>query len=96
MLADKDARSIHKMVPNKCTNNDSQPHDDEQAKEIVIEDCIVADTQYDDNVVAPTLLGSLGNSTHRRESIDPSDLGDIISNMQGAHLSTTNVEARYI
>jgi len=51
------------MVPNKCTNNDSQPHEDEQAKETVIGDCIVADTQYDDSVVAPTLLRSLGNST---------------------------------
>jgi len=51
----------HKMVPNKCTNNDSQPHEDEHAKEIVIRDCIVAKTKYDDNVVAPTLLRSLGN-----------------------------------
>jgi len=95
MQVDTDAQSSHKMVPNRCTNNDSQPHEDEQAKGTVIGDCIVADTQYDDSVVAPTLPGSLGNSTHPRESTDPGDLGDTISSKQGAHLSTTNVEAGY-
>jgi hypothetical protein len=83
------------MVPNKCKNNDSQPHEDEQAKETVIGDCIVAHTQYDDSVVAPTLLRSLGNSTLSKKSIDPSDLGDTISSKQGAHLSTTNVKFGY-
>ncbi|KAH8951403.1 hypothetical protein BDL97_09G026100 [Sphagnum fallax] len=95
MQVDTDAQSSHKMVPNRCTNNDSQPHEDEQAKGTVIGDCIVADTQYDDSVVAPTLPGSLGTSTHPRESIDPGDLGDTISSKQGVHLSTTNVEAGY-
>jgi hypothetical protein len=49
------------MVPNKCTNNDNQPHDDEHAKKTIIKDCIIVDTEYDDNVVAPSLLRSLGN-----------------------------------
>jgi hypothetical protein len=83
------------MVPNRCTNNDNQPHEDEHAKETIIGDCIITDTQYDDSVVALILPRSLGNSTHPRESIDLGDLGDTISNKQGAHLSTTNVEVGY-
>ncbi len=61
MQVDTNARSSHKMVLKKCTNNDSQPHEDEHAKETIIRDCIVVDTEYDDNVVVPTLLRSLGN-----------------------------------
>jgi hypothetical protein len=45
--------------------------------------------------MALTLPRSLGSSTCLRESIDPSDLGDIISSKQGAHMSTTNVEVGY-
>jgi hypothetical protein len=83
------------MVSNRCTNNDNQPHEDEHAKETIIGDYIITDTQYDDSVVALTLPRSLGNSTHPRESINPSDLGHTIRNKQGAHLSTTNVKVGY-
>jgi hypothetical protein len=44
MQVDTNAQSSHKMVPNRCTSSDSQPHEDEHAKENVIGDCIVADT----------------------------------------------------
>ncbi len=94
MQVDTDVWSNHKMVPNRYTNNDSQPHEDEHAKQIVIGDCKIVDTQYDDSVMAFTLSRSLGNSPRPRESIDPSDLGDNIGSKQGAHLSTTNVKVR--
>jgi hypothetical protein len=32
MQVDTNVWSNHKMVPNRCTNNDSQPHEDEHAK----------------------------------------------------------------
>jgi hypothetical protein len=32
MQVDTYVWSNHSMVPNKCTNNDSQPHEDEHAK----------------------------------------------------------------
>lgn len=32
MQVDTDALSSHSMVPNRCTNNDNQPHEDEHAK----------------------------------------------------------------
>jgi hypothetical protein len=44
MQVDTNAQSSHKMAPNRCPNNDSQPNEDEHAKQIVIGDCIVVDT----------------------------------------------------